>query len=170
MTNPNLAKGAIPLDAAAKKVFAANDRANSATAPANGEAATQETSTQEASKEIPADSPTVQMCLMLSTIYNETRAGRVKSMAVVFLDDSGVPQVGYHVAPQAAVPMLGGMMIATDALKDGARSSMDGYRAFLHKKAQHDAQRQPATLTDREADGEAGTQKAEPGEGEQSKH
>lgn len=109
--DPN--KGAIPLDASASPKEAEAGEARYA-----------------------ADDPIAQMCMMLSHLYNEARAGRVKAMSVTFVDDSGVPQNGYYVGPGAAVAMLGGLTIAADALKEGAKRAMDGYLEFLRKKAE----------------------------------
>jgi phosphohistidine swiveling domain-containing protein len=163
MTNPNLAKGAVPLDAASRSepsspaAQAKPEQANSAASPPRSEPGEGE----QANKQ----DPVYQMGLMLSTIYNAVRMGHVKALMVVFVDDSSVPQVGFHIGSRMAVPMLGGMTIATDLIKDGAKKTMDSYREHLRKKAEFDAAKPGAP--DKPGEGE---QRSEPGKGEQAKH
>lgn len=126
MTDETPKRGAVPLDAAAKKVEAANS--NGAEAP-------------DAAKPVNPDADIDTMMLQtLSWLYNEVKAGRVKALSCVFVDDSDVPQHAFAAKPAAGVPLLAGVVCSTDAIKSGALQSMVNYREFLKNKALHETQ------------------------------
>lgn len=129
MSNPaDTKKGAVPLDAG---VRAAQD-----TPPAEASQAA------ERSAEPPAEDGIAQMCTMLKFLYDQVRGGHVRALSCTFVDDSGVPQTGFWVGPNMAVPMLAGVVVAQDDLKAGASKTIVEYREFLRQKAMHEAQQQ----------------------------
>lgn len=146
-------RGAVPLDAAVRKVEAAGgasqEKANPN--PTNDPDGPDTASEARAETPTPPDQDQV-MTQIMAWLYNEAKAGRIKAMSMVMVDDSGVPQHAFVIKDGASMPLLAGAYVAIEALKGGAVKDMMDYRKFLFDKAKHDAEQQ----------------RSEPGKGEQA--
>lgn len=67
------------------------------------------------------------MVQQLEACLMHVRAGKMKAMSITFCDENGMPHHGYIVKPGLSIPLVAGLMVSLDQIKDGARAQIGAY-------------------------------------------